>query len=313
MPMSLATLALLNGVTAIVLAISSAKPLSRNAPVHLAAVCAALLALSVLAMLVFADRIDKRALLALALGRIAITAALAGAAVTGAGTFMACIALVGTAIWAAAFFSQRELKLVLAANVACVAAAVLLNGDRLRTLADATPILLSSSIAAFVVLSVIDGLRRQAQRDQLTGLLNRYGFDQALREPLGQYRRARQTSLVAIDIDGLKAVNDLQGHLAGDHLLTEFATELVTATGIAGFPARIGGDEFLVVLSGMSAAEATVWADRFRGRSQLSWSYGVAERELDEPLEAWVARADQRMYAAKIAGRTPLSPPTPVS
>ncbi|HTW12188.1 MAG TPA: GGDEF domain-containing protein, partial [Solirubrobacteraceae bacterium] len=242
-------------------------------------------------------------LLALALGRLAITTVLVGTAVTGGGTFMACAGFVWLAVWAAVFFSRGELILMLGAEAASTVAGVALNQDPVRTASDAAPLLFASALLSVLLLGIIGNLRNQARRDHLTGLLNRHGLEQALDDPLGPQRGSRPTSLVAIDIDGLKEVNDVGGHLAGDQLLVEFATELTRASRSADLPARIGGDEFLIILCDTCATGATSWADRLRAGSQLSWSFGVAERGEDEPLESWLARADQGMYAAKRAGR----------
>jgi diguanylate cyclase (GGDEF)-like protein len=108
---------------------------------------------------------------------------------------------------------------------------------------------------------------------------------------------------VVIDLDGLKLVNDHAGHLAGDQMLVTFATELQTAARGVDLTGRIGGDEFIAILPGLSVTDAIRWAERMHETSGVAWSYGVAERDPGEQLEDWLNRADKLMYAAKIATR----------
>jgi diguanylate cyclase (GGDEF)-like protein len=121
-----------------------------------------------------------------------------------------------------------------------------------------------------------------------------------------------------IDIDGFKKVNDAHGHLAGDELLKQFATELRSAFRSTDVIARWGGDEFLVLMD-CAEEEAGDRVERLRkwvcgdytlqGRSgtiklRLDASIGLAGHRSKEPLQTLVARADAAMYAGKAAGRS---------
>jgi diguanylate cyclase (GGDEF)-like protein len=86
-------------------------------------------------------------------------------------------------------------------------------------------------------------------------------------------------------------------------MLVTFATELQTAARGVDLTARIGGDEFIAILPGISSAEAVKWAERMHDHSGVAWSYGVAERSSGEELGAWLNRADKLMYQAKSAAR----------
>ena len=159
-------------------------------------------------------------------------------------------------------------------------------------------------VLSMLLAQVLGSLRHEARHDELTGLLNRRGLDQAMSE-LSSGRRfaASANSLVVIDLDGLKLVNDHAGHLAGDQMLVTFATELQTAARGVDLTGRIGGDEFIAILPGLSAGDAIRWAERMHEASGVAWSYGVAERDSGEQLEDWLNRADKLMYAAKMATR----------
>lgn len=152
-----------------------------------------------------------------------------------------------------------------------------------------------------------------ARRDALTGLLNRFGFTGAF-ETCVQDARA-DGSVVAvvyyIDLDGLKAVNDVLGHAAGDGVLVELARRLDGACE-AGIAARLGGDEFALVVhvpAGSARESACRLADDLVGRLAIehdppvSASIGlVVDDGVTEPL-ALLERADAAMYRAKESGK----------
>jgi diguanylate cyclase (GGDEF)-like protein len=299
------TLALLAATSAIGLGGMAAAPLATTAPVHLDAACGLVLGAIAIALLVSGGRMSDRALLALASVRIIVAAAALGTAHSGGATFFAGGGLVWVALWVTGFFPRRAVMLTLAAESIAVALAVAVNSQHLRTAVDAASMLAAAGILSVLLSHALGGLRREARHDHLTGLLNRYGVDEALVGLCARPRAENTASVVAIDLDGLKEVNDQGGHLAGDRMLVTFATELMTAARVGDVPARVGGDEFIAILPGLSAAEATRWAVTLQQRSCVAWSFGVAERGFDEPVDLWLARADQLMYAAKSARRSP--------
>jgi diguanylate cyclase (GGDEF)-like protein len=297
------TLALLDATSALGLAGMAAAPLTSTAPVHLEAACAGVLAVIACGLLVVGRRLGPRALLALASVRVVIASAVIATAHSGGATFFAGAGLVWVALWVTGFFPVRVLTVTLAVELAAVAIAIAINTQHLRTAVDGSCMLGAAAILSLLLSHTLGGLRREARHDHLTGLLNRYGMDEALRELCSKQRAHEMASVVAVDLDGLKAVNDKGGHAAGDRMLVTFATELTAAARFADLTARIGGDEFIAILPGRSAAEAERWAGQLRERSCVAWSFGVAERRFDEPIDLWLGRADQSMYAAKSAGR----------
>lgn len=167
-------------------------------------------------------------------------------------------------------------------------------------------------------------LREAARRDALTGLLNRHALGElATRELAVALRQRACLSLVAIDVDHFKQVNDRHGHAAGDRVLLGVARVLAPALRTGDLMFRVGGEEFLVLLPFTCLADAGAVAERLRRLiaaggwhdpvlGRITASLGVAE--LDPGKEDWeqaLQRVDQALYAAKAAGRdrVVLAPP----
>jgi len=165
--------------------------------------------------------------------------------------------------------------------------------------------------------SVEDGLRL-AVTDPLTGLVNRrYALPHLGRLLSHHGAGGRAVAVMMVDIDRFKAVNDRHGHAGGDAVLAAVARRLRAELRPADLIARVGGEEFLVVLAGIGAGEAGRVAERMRRRVSaravaiaggqevaVSLSIGLAMvAEGDSSVEAVLARADRALYAAKAAGR----------
>lgn len=154
-------------------------------------------------------------------------------------------------------------------------------------------------------------LRQAADTDSLTGLANR----RAVQLSLSSWQRQRSrygipATLLLIDLDHFKSVNDQQGHQAGDQLLIQVADVLRRRARDTDLSGRWGGEEFVMLLPHTHAADAIVVAEALRvavaaiaTSQQVSASIGVAELQADETPEAWLARADAALYQAKAAGR----------
>ncbi|MBI2762022.1 MAG: PAS domain S-box protein [Chloroflexi bacterium] len=158
-------------------------------------------------------------------------------------------------------------------------------------------------------------LRRLAMRDELTGLANRRAFLERLGDEISRARRhATPFSLVLLDLDGLKDLNDTFGHQAGDAALRHFARALRRAVRTKDLVARIGGDEFAVIGVHDTVDEGLTFSDRVRGVAgglvrrviahgqpvRLSAAYGVATWEAaDHDARSLFARAESALVVAK--------------
>lgn len=162
-------------------------------------------------------------------------------------------------------------------------------------------------------------LERLSQYDELTGLFNRRHFMSLARYALSRSARyGGDLSLLMLDIDHFKQVNDDHGHRAGDLVLAALSQEIRQALRETDIPGRLGGEEFAVLLPETGAAQAQEVAERLRkaiaakpigmgGEMQLACtiSIGIATKRegLANDLESLLQRADSALYAAKNAGR----------
>lgn len=152
-------------------------------------------------------------------------------------------------------------------------------------------------------------VRQTSMVDPLTGAYNRRGFELLAAHVFRSARRQHvPVSVVYLDLDGLKLVNDAQGHGAGDALIVRAAEVLSSTFRDSDVVARLGGDEFAVVLTGEGAVDrALVRLDAAieREQSDLSFSVGAVtfEVEGDTLLSDVLARADEAMYAQKRSKR----------
>lgn len=160
-------------------------------------------------------------------------------------------------------------------------------------------------------------LRHLARHDALTGLLNRYSLDEyAGRELARASRGDAPLSLVVLDLDDFKRINDTHGHAAGDQVLVETARRVRHTIRAGDIPFRVGGEEFLVMLPGAATAEAMHIADRLRQTladtrmlfqnelARVSVSVGVVTFDpVHDDWERLLRRADQALYRAKRRGR----------
>ncbi len=155
-----------------------------------------------------------------------------------------------------------------------------------------------------------------ATTDELTGLTNRRGLLMFGRQILAAAeRRRRPVGIMYLDLDGLKVVNDTEGHAAGDALIRAFADTLLNCLRSCDVIARMWGDEFCVLASetdraGLLKLEARIrdtLADPGRPGPRLSASIGLADSSPTNPetMESLLAQADAAMYEAKRARRTP--------
>jgi len=169
--------------------------------------------------------------------------------------------------------------------------------------------------------SLMARLAHQATIDHLTGALTRSAFTRranALLDSRQQHAQALPLTLMMLDIDHFKLINDAHGHAVGDQVLRQFASTLQDQLHNNELFARLGGEEFVVVLAGLAPERAKFTAERLRRavqdlhvvqadqRLQITVSIGLAGCDADMPapsLDVLLASADQALYRAKAQGR----------
>jgi diguanylate cyclase len=167
---------------------------------------------------------------------------------------------------------------------------------------------------------LVDALVDLSSRDALTGLSNRRSFDLALAREVDRVARSGEGALLLVlDIDHFKRVNDSFGHAAGDQVLRSVATALVDSVRPMDLVARIGGEEFAIILPNCPALFGATVAERVRRRvERVPVSFGAGTQQIDVTISIggafapqwvrstpalWVERADQQLYRAKAQGR----------
>jgi diguanylate cyclase len=169
---------------------------------------------------------------------------------------------------------------------------------------------------AFLLQQKMQEQRDLAMKDPLTGVFNRLAYEERLDSELQRWRRYQEPlSLVVIDVDHFKRINDTFGHLAGDKALKALSTRLVKNLREVDFVARYGGEEFVVIMPNTGADQAYRVAEKLRSivaaagfhyhqqPVNITVSCGVATVREGDDSSSLFQRADDAQYGAKQAGR----------
>ena len=172
-----------------------------------------------------------------------------------------------------------------------------------------------SALIAVCVVRRLDNLREDADHDFLTGLKNRRAFEEAARHYCETRSGKVAASLILIDLDHFKQINDEHGHAVGDEVITAFGKFLLSQTRKSDLAGRMGGEEFCLLLPGTDTRGARQLATRLRtklaeltfdslkGERQVTASFGIAELGRSTIFADAYPMADAALYAAKTGGR----------
>lgn len=177
---------------------------------------------------------------------------------------------------------------------------------------------------AITIADLFQAVRDQAVTDALTGLYNRRYFEESLEKEVQRAKRQQQPfSIIGIDLDFLKKINDTYGHFYGDLAIKTIADVLKANARSVDVPARIGGEEFDVLLPGIASDGAMIAAERIRSAIEkteietighITGSLGVATYfEHTENVDELLELTDQAMYTSKRSGRNRVTLAKPVS
>jgi len=189
---------------------------------------------------------------------------------------------------------------------------------------DAFSLVKSIAYAMFLKCKEFE-LRISALRDPLTGIGNRYLFDEQAQTLLNQAKRGQErAAILFMDVDGLKTINDTHGHALGDRLLNQVATRIVGLMRESDVVARVGGDEFVAILMHINAPNSIAMIERKLNRAVAQTPYQINGIDItiglscgcalypddSEEISELIKIADTRMYERKTKNkaRTPRHP-----
>jgi diguanylate cyclase (GGDEF)-like protein len=279
-------------------------PFSATAPTGLGLALGTLALLIAAGLALAARRVPVAVLHAVVVVASTAVTACVASSTTAAGPGVTACSYSWVALYAAFHFHRRALAVHLLLVAGGFAVGLALSG------APSAPqtwwfVMVTLTAVSATVHVLTERLRRSASTDPLTGLLTRPAFRRrAELEMGGAARTSSPLSLVVIDLDDFKAVNDTHGHARGDDLLASTARvwrRVVRPTDVLG---RHGGDEFVLLLPATRAADVAGLLHRMRAADPGGrWSAGVAQWE-GEPFDDWLAHADRRLYVDKSLNRT---------
>lgn len=299
MAWSLALLFLFKGLVCVSVV---AFPISPSEPVGLVGMAGAMGILGAIGVWLFARRIPTVGFELLAAGGSLVTSSVVAHAVTHGGMMIAAFSYPWIAIYSAHFFERRVV----------IAQGLLISvGFGVGLLLSGLPqvevywVIVTVTIwsICLVLGHLSESLRRQADTDPLTGLLNRNGFmAAAVREHAIAQRSGNRLTLAVLDLDGFKQINDQRGHVAGDRVLADLGRSWRERLRTGDILARHGGDEFVLLLPATSPDNAGAVLDRLHVEDlPVRWSVGIGEWLPRETFGECIARADAHLYSVKNA------------
>jgi len=212
------------------------------------------------------------------------------------------------ALYASYFFSRGIMLVHMGTGALSYALVTWLRYESFEWVAEWFVMVGSFVVAGLVVNWMTHRIYSLARTDPLTSLANRRTLEQELIRELGRAERdQRPMSVLLVDVDNLKSINDAHGHRAGDILLKSAGAAWSEKLRSGDLLARYGGDEFAAILPDCSLHDATLVAERLRaatsGGCSCSCSVGIALWDGHETGDELLGRADRALYEAKRQGR----------
>ncbi|MFK8024047.1 MAG: GGDEF domain-containing protein [Ilumatobacter sp.] len=218
------------------------------------------------------------------------------AAIRRRGTLVVIVGLTVGAVTASLVLTVMAVGLIYGFSAEMMAPAMILGAAIPAIVAPAT---MSAIVRLASRLDAAgDSLKRAASTDPLTGLMNRRGFFDAFADFAAQGRAAHVSM---IDVDAFKALNDRHGHPTGDAILQGVADWLQSLTGTHGFAARMGGDEFALVIPAEPSESLPVHQTMLMDGVAVSVTTGSVTTDEADDLDAALSRADELLYRNKRA------------
>lgn len=286
-------------VVAPVALFTAVVPFSATAPVRLALLMSGVAVVLGLALRRFVARTPVVIVHAVVTLASLLSGVCIARSTTPAGTVLTSFAVIWIGLYSA-LFHQRGAMVRHLALLVVVLGWALVAAPAVPALQ--TWVFVSSMTVAvsWILNAKVDVLRARADRDPLTDALTRATFRARAERSMALARaHGSDLTLVLIDLDGFKLVNDSRGHAAGDRMLEDHVREWRSALRQEDLLGRHGGDEFVVLLGDMGADGADAVVRRLREvTTDGTWSAGTATWAGEE-FDAWLARADADLYAEK--------------
>lgn len=285
-------------VVGLVLAVTVGIPYSPTAPRGLGAVLTAT-ALCLAGILhVFRDRVRRGHLHGVLACATALIGVCVASATTPDGLVLTSMSFIWPALYSAAFHERRALVRHLV-GIGAVLGAALVAADASSAPQTWFFIMATATSIGLVLNSRMLSLRVEAMIDPLTGALARRAFDLAAQMEMARaLRSGLPLTLVVLDLDRFKDINDQYGHAAGDAVLAALARSWRASLRPDDVMGRFGGDEFVIAMPCTDQAEAEQVIGELR-RDLCGWSAGVATWR-GESYEDWFGAADARLYSSKV-------------